>query len=42
MSDDQVQIFDEVLTKKDIEKFSNGWDPRNYRGDIRKDGVYKY
>jgi len=42
MSDDQVEIFDEILTKEDIEKFTQGWDPRNYRGDIRKDGVYKY
>jgi hypothetical protein len=43
MGDDEVEIFDEKLTKKDIEKFRHGWDPRNYRGDLHKDGtVYKY
>ena len=42
MSDDEVEIFDEILTRKDIKQYIQGWDPRNYRGDVRSDGVYKY
>jgi len=42
MSDNDVEIFDETLEKNDIQKFSAGWDPQNYRGDVISDGVHQY
>lgn len=42
MESEKVEIFNEILSIGDIKKFAQGWDPRNYRGDVRKDGVYKY
>jgi hypothetical protein len=37
-----VEIFNQELTKQQVEKNREGWDPKNYRGDVAADGKYKY
>ena len=32
-----VEIFDKILTVEEIEENRRGWDPGNYRGDIKED-----
>lgn len=39
LTEDDVEIFDKVLSINEIESNAQGWDPGNYRGDMKEDGV---